>query len=296
MTATFSADVTLADAQAALRARDQWLPIDGNPSTALGQLVERNSTGPLRLGYGAWRDLLLGAQFHNGRGQLITAGGRTMKNVAGYDLTKFMVGQHGIFGRLVTLTTRTYKLPTHAAIATFTRGSIGENVRRLGELLVTPMRPHWAVVDAEKLLCGYVGNEQAIAFCEQTIRGYESASFRRQSLEQDIDLRMHLLSEPLSHDRSARVAVPPSGIQRFIQAAQPNHWIADAAFGIVWLSCTECNTVRKAARDAGGSVINFTKAGRDEVELSRDQAAQALLQRLKYAFDPDGKLAPLPAP
>ena len=60
---------------------------------ALGRLVEHNSSGPLRLGYGAWRDLLLGCQFHNGRGELITAGGRTVKNVAGYDLTKFMVGQ-----------------------------------------------------------------------------------------------------------------------------------------------------------------------------------------------------------
>src|SRR5437899_1480928 len=77
MTATFSADVTLADAQAKLAELGQWLPIDGDASWTLGRLVESNSTGPLRLGYGAWRDLLLGCQFLNGRGQLITAGGRT---------------------------------------------------------------------------------------------------------------------------------------------------------------------------------------------------------------------------
>src|SRR5215212_8366616 len=119
MTATFSADVTLAAAQERLAAIGQWLPVDGDASWTLGRLVEINSTGPLRLGYGAWRDLLLGCQFLNGAGELITAGGRTVKNVAGYDLTKFMVGQGGVFGRLVTLTTRTYRRPTVALLARF---------------------------------------------------------------------------------------------------------------------------------------------------------------------------------
>ena len=100
MTATFAADVTLGEAQRRLAEIGQWLPVDGDPAAALGDLVSFNSTGPLRLGYGAWRDLLLGVQFTNGRGELITAGGRTVKNVAGYDLTKFMVGQHGVFGTL----------------------------------------------------------------------------------------------------------------------------------------------------------------------------------------------------
>src|SRR5207253_7130541 len=119
MTATVAADVTLAAVQAKLESAEQWLPIDGDPSLAVGQLVENNSTGPLRLGWGAWRDLLLGAQFANGRGELITAGGRTVMNVAGYDLTKFMVGEYGIFGKLLSITTRTYKRITVALLAMF---------------------------------------------------------------------------------------------------------------------------------------------------------------------------------
>src|SRR6478735_6813685 len=119
MTATFSADCTLRLAQEKLGEIGQWLPVDGDPDATLGSLVERNSSGPLRLGFGAWRDLLLGAQFTNGRGELISAGGRTVKNVAGYDLTKFMVGQRGVFGTLVSITTRTYKLPAGAILATF---------------------------------------------------------------------------------------------------------------------------------------------------------------------------------
>src|SRR5436190_16621966 len=132
LTATFAADVTLAALQETLARAEQWLPIDGDPSATVGQLVERNSTGPMRLGYGAWRDLLLGAQFTNGRGDLITAGGRAVKNVAGYDLTKFIVGNAGLFGRLVTITTRTYRRPRGALLAIF-----DPDVARVSALLTT---------------------------------------------------------------------------------------------------------------------------------------------------------------
>src|SRR5687767_11951926 len=116
MTATFAADMTLAEAQRRLAELGQWLPVDGSPASTLAHVVETNSTGPLRLGYGAWRDLLLGVQFTNGRGELVTAGGRTVKNVAGYDLTKFMVGQRGVFGRVTSLTVRTYRRPAAALL------------------------------------------------------------------------------------------------------------------------------------------------------------------------------------
>src|SRR5712671_3483388 len=70
MTATFSADLRLGEVQTGLAEISQWLPIDGDPNATLATLIETNSTGPLRLGYGAWRDLLLGVQFTNGRGEL----------------------------------------------------------------------------------------------------------------------------------------------------------------------------------------------------------------------------------
>src|SRR3954452_24547114 len=116
MSATFAADVTLRAALERLRELNQCLPVAGDPDLPLGTLVERNSTGPLRLGYGAWRDLLLGVQFTNGRGELISPGGMTVKNVAGYDLTKFIVGSFGIFGRLITFTARTYRRPDGALL------------------------------------------------------------------------------------------------------------------------------------------------------------------------------------
>src|SRR2546423_12966059 len=157
LSATFSADVTLAEAQKRLREHGQWLPIDGDVNATLGSLVERNSTGPLRLGFGAWRDLLLGVQFTNGAGQLNTRGGRTVKNVAGYDLTKFMVGQYGIFGKVVTITSRTYKRPTDALLATF-----DSDIKKFNSLLSSTCRPQWALINAYSLMCGYLSDSRTI--------------------------------------------------------------------------------------------------------------------------------------
>src|SRR5688500_19407462 len=59
MTATFAADVTLKTAQSVLGERDHWLPVDGDEDLPLGQLVEHNSTGLFRHGYGSMSVLLI---------------------------------------------------------------------------------------------------------------------------------------------------------------------------------------------------------------------------------------------
>jgi hypothetical protein len=289
MTATFSADVTLAEAQARLAASQQWLPIDaGDASWTLGRLVETNSTGPLRLGYGAWRDLLLGCQFINGRGELITAGGRTVKNVAGYDLTKFMVGQNGVFGRLVTITTRTYRLPTGAILARFAP----PDARQINRLLPTPCRPQWAVLTGEAMWCGYVGDERTIDYYRGALAEHQPAEVVARSVEADIAHRAELWRSA-GADGAFRASVPPMNVLEFATAAGLTDWTADAAFGIV-IGITDAarrDAIRAAARAVGGGVY-FVEGGRTRVAL--DPGRRALLRRLKTAFDPDGKLEPLP--
>lgn len=289
MTATFSADVTLAEAQQRLAELGQWMPVDGDASWTLGRLVETNSTGPLRLGYGAWRDLLLGCQFLNGRGELITAGGRTVKNVAGYDLTKFMVGQGGAFGRIVTITTRTHLRPTGALLARF-----APDVWQINRLLPTPCRPQWATLTADAMWCGYLGDERTIGYYQNAIGEHQPVEATGRTVEEDIQHRAKLW-RAAGVEGSYRASVPPVKVLEFAATAGLKDWAADAAFGIV-LGMTE-NARREvivaAARGVGGSVY-FVDGGRTRVEL--DDASQTLLRRLKAAFDPDQKLEPLPQP
>ena len=288
MTATASGDVTLGQYQARLAESGQWFPIDGDTNAPLATLVETNSTGPLRLGYGAWRDLLLGAQFENGKGDLVTAGGRTVKNVAGYDLTKFMIGQTGVFGRIATLTTRTYKRPEATLLATFARSHT-----TLGRLLPSDCRPQWAILTADALLCGYVGDARSIDFYEHSLREHRPTVVSRRSLDDDVAHRASLWRA--SGEISYRASVPPSRVLDFAQSASLSNWAADAAFGIVVGSCRERDTkiIREHAADVGGTVV-YRRADGSLFNVVTNPIEQRLIERLKGAFDPNNALAPLP--
>jgi FAD/FMN-containing dehydrogenase len=282
LSATIAADVPLADVQNLLAQHGQWLPVDGDPHLPVGQLVDTNSSGPLRLGYGHWRDLLLGAQFTNGRGELITAGGRTVKNVAGYDLTKFMVGQRGVFGKLVTITTRAYKRPEAAILARF-----APEPARLQRLLPSPQRPQWALLTQDALLCGYMGDERTLAYYSKTVLEWKPRTFERRSLEQDIAHRAALWTGDF------RASVPPARVMEFVSAAAPSTWVADAAFGIVLGRSGDAARVKDAASRLSGTVA----FGDEKLGPWFDVPAgpqRDLLERLKKSFDPDGVLAPLP--
>ncbi|NDK16280.1 MAG: hypothetical protein AUJ96_25885 [Armatimonadetes bacterium CG2_30_66_41] len=110
---TAQAGMPLADLQAALAAHNQWLPLRPplNDRCTLGGVAALNVCGPDRLRYGAPRDLLLGLKFVSGTGKLIVAGGRVVKNVTGYDLTRLLCGSAGTLGLLTELTFRTLPLP-----------------------------------------------------------------------------------------------------------------------------------------------------------------------------------------
>lgn len=299
MTATFAADVTLAAAQARLAQVGQWLPMDGDPDAPLGELVAFNSTGPLRLGYGAWRDLLLGVQFHNGRGELISAGGRTVKNVAGYDLTKFIVGSANVFGRIATLTTRTYLRPAGALLARH-----APDVSIVSRLLATPLRPQWAMLTPQALWCGYLGDERTLDFYRGALGGSEPIEVTERGTSDDVAHRASLWRT--RGEVTFRAAVPIAGLPQFTGLLPEHSWIADAAFGVVLgsdVASERMSFLRDAAETLGGSMRFIHHAPRSGtshmaatslLDCSTNPVERQIIERLKLAFDPDGTLDPLP--
>src|SRR6266511_982335 len=83
--------------------RGAWLAIDppGLAGRTLGSVVATATAGPLRHGFGPIKDHLLGVTFVTGDGRMVQSGGRVMKNVAGYDLTRLQAGGFGAFGVIV---------------------------------------------------------------------------------------------------------------------------------------------------------------------------------------------------
>ncbi|MGI8933901.1 MAG: FAD-binding oxidoreductase [Phormidesmis sp.] len=109
-TVTVEPGLKVAELKQLLAEQKQFLAIDpafANQAT-VGGVVATADTGSLRQRYGGLRDMLIGVQFARYDGKLARAGGRVVKNVAGYDLMKLMTGAYGSLGILSELTFRLY--------------------------------------------------------------------------------------------------------------------------------------------------------------------------------------------
>lgn len=105
LTITVGAATTLAELDAATRPNGQWCPLLpwGGDAGTVGATVATATTGPFAGALGRPRDLVLGLECVDGRGRLVRAGGRVVKNVAGFDLTRLMTGAWGTLGVITEL-------------------------------------------------------------------------------------------------------------------------------------------------------------------------------------------------
>jgi glycolate oxidase FAD binding subunit len=149
MTVTVEAGMRFADLQLLLAKHRQWLPLDPMyPAQAtLGGILATKDAGSLRHRYGSLRDLCLGLHFVRSDGQTAKAGGRVVKNVAGYDLMKLFAGAHGTLGIVTEMTLRVYPLQSasQTILVTGTATAIDEITHELLQSTLTPVRMDIAV-------------------------------------------------------------------------------------------------------------------------------------------------------
>jgi glycolate oxidase FAD binding subunit len=105
---TARAGTSLAEIARATASEGQWLTLDphGPLDGSVGATIATASAGPLASAFGAARDHLLGCEVVTGRGEIVRAGGRVVKNVAGFDLARLMTGAWGTLGALTEVTVR----------------------------------------------------------------------------------------------------------------------------------------------------------------------------------------------
>lgn len=119
LTVVAEVGVRLADLQAQLGKARQMLALDPPEEGAtLGGVVSANASGPRRLRYGTSRDLLIGISVVLADGTIARAGGKVVKNVAGYDLGKLYTGAHGTLGVVVSTTWRLHPVPPVRRVVT----------------------------------------------------------------------------------------------------------------------------------------------------------------------------------
>jgi FAD/FMN-containing dehydrogenase len=113
LTLTAEAGATLATIRSAAARHGQWLPLDAPPDDegTIGATLATASSGPLAAAFGEPRDLALGLGVVTGSGQALSPGGRVVKNVAGFDLVRLMVGGWGVLGVVTEATLRLFPRP-----------------------------------------------------------------------------------------------------------------------------------------------------------------------------------------
>ncbi len=168
---TAGAGLPLAAAQEALAPFHQWLPLRPPPipgRRTLGGLAATAAAGPERAGYGSPRELLLGIGFVDGRGVLHRVGGRVVKNVAGYDVTRLLSGSAGRLALITRLTFRTATRPERCAALEL--GGDPEALAGLAQrVLASPLEAviAAAATDAEggfRLVLGFEGFSETVTY------------------------------------------------------------------------------------------------------------------------------------
>lgn len=151
MTVTVEAGLIVEALQRTLATAGQWLPIDPPhaATTSIADLLHDDISGPRRFAHGTIREHVLGMAAVLGDGRLIRSGGRVVKNVAGYDIAKLLVGDGRSLGLLVEVTFKLSPLPAVERFFTWSSASLDAIEDELTRLLSGPTEP--VLVDLHNL-------------------------------------------------------------------------------------------------------------------------------------------------
>ena len=143
LTLTARAGASLAGISRATGAEGQWLALDpfGASTGTLGATVATGSAGPLAHTFGTPRDTVLGLEVVTGAGEIVRAGGRVVKNVAGFDLTRLFTGAWGTLAVITEVTVRLRARPERDETIALALPSDDDIDAWLAKLLILPFSP-----------------------------------------------------------------------------------------------------------------------------------------------------------
>ncbi len=319
LTVTAEAGLKLADLQAKLATAGQFLPVDpAYPEQAtLGGIVATADTGAWRQRYGGLRDLLIGLTLVRSDGKLAKAGGRVVKNVAGYDLMKLFTGSYGTLGVISQLSFRIYPLPAAAATLYVTGPDVTQiTVAILASSLTPTAIEILTAATAKQLNLGEqmgllirfqtieVSIQQQLAQVTQMAQQLELSATQIANPEAALwqQLRSLMDSSPPELPVTCKIGVEPAQavavLRQFEQAGASGVIHASSGLGQLTLPLISTETLlklRQIAEAAGGflSVLAAPIDLKQQIEVWGDAGdALGLMQRLKAQFDPENLLSP----
>lgn len=307
---TVAAGTPLGELEALLAEKGQYLPFEpphfawsDAGSATVGGMVAAGLSGPARANVGSVRDYVLGLKLINGLGQHLTFGGQVMKNVAGYDVSRLMVGARGTLGLITEVSLKVLPLAPAGATLQFalTQAEALEHLHRWGAQPL-PLNASCWVMD----VTGASAAHQPSLYVR--LRG-AAAAVQAACTRMLAEVPGHQIDNAQSAADWERCrnqtlpffAAPPVGCVLWrLSVPQtapvldlPSHPLVEWHGGLrwVWAPPDAGSKLQTAARAVGGSASVFMvpgahSAGAEAALLPEGNVLQTIGQRLKANFDP----------
>ena len=291
------AGMLLADAKKHIGTDRLILPADPPYAdrAAIGGLLAAHASGPLRFGYGTWRDFVVGMKFVSGEGKLVKSGGRVVKNVAGYDLGKLLIGSLGTLGIITEVNFKLFPAPAAAASFVFSfetaEAALDARMRivhsawqpralelldpRAGELTATPAlsRDHWSLVVAvggvERVIERYQRDFSALAREAGAADFHTARDEQNQALWKALRSLLARTRESNPATTVVKGALPLTSVEPFLARAKqvagryelPSAATAHAGSGIAYIYLLPAAGMEDASRKVAQAATEMIHAG-----------------------------------
>jgi glycolate oxidase FAD binding subunit len=284
LTVTVAAGTQFGVLAGVLGAAGQECPLDArSPDATVGGVLAAGLSGHRRLRYGPLRDTVLEVHFVTADGRLVKGGGKTVKNVSGYDVPRLLVGSLGTVGVLTEVTLRCRPLPLQTAWFSSAADPF--------EIRARTFRPSAILWDGRSSWTLLEGHPDDV-----------EAERRRADLD-PADGGLAVAPAWPDGPHRGRISVRPARVADVGDAlarTEGLRWLAEVGVGTVHVAADDpvlLGAARAVAESAGGWMLREVGAP----DLDGFGAAlpnAAVMARIKDAFDPTGKLSPgrLPLP
>jgi len=297
---TARAGTTIAEIQESLSRNGQFLPFDPlfvGAEATLGGSIASGISGPDRLLFGGIRDFIMEIAMMDGLGNVVRGGGKVVKNAAGFDTPKMMVGSYGRLGIILEATLKVFPVPQAWATLVLENASLQTAVQ-LSQRILSKSFPIAGVdLNADNQLtvrlAGPASSLQASAEKIESLVQRKALILLDQHHAQRRRLLSHWLESQLSPEMVlARVALSPRDLEslsRLLTELELKDYLLCAAGCNAWVKLPLANLQGFSDGLRQISLSGIVVCGRSEAAALGDCRWQQMAARIQHAVDPKGR-------
>ena len=306
---TANAGTLISDLKVALSENGQYFPFDpvfAAGGATLGGTIASGISGPNKLLYGGLRDFVMEVELIDGLGRLVRGGGKVVKNAAGFDTPKLMVGSYGRLGVLLEATLKVFPMPPAVVTAKFELRGLAEVLQAMQKLQGNPLPISALEIERpNRLVVRFAGRDEALAIVVQRaqrilsspavveVNGPEEAAYWQKLCE---------FAYVPTNSKLIRVAMSGRKLLALDEQLQQVQGISTVRYSngcsVAWLVAAkqfDVLTLNRFLLSQNLSAIVVVDSTNDDghrgLQLLGDTTWVSLSERLKNAMDPYGKFS-----